>query len=72
MWDCSLRRCAAVFLVLEESSMIESADAWAERVRDLPEIPSQEEAEALVRKVYESAQNDLDDQRAQAEYEREE
>jgi hypothetical protein len=52
--------------------MSESTDAWVQRVRDLPEPPSQEEAEALVRKVYEAAQKDLDDQRAQAEYEREE
>jgi hypothetical protein len=52
--------------------MTESADAWVERARDLPEVRSQEETEALVRKVYESAQKDLDDQRAQAEYEREE
>jgi hypothetical protein len=68
----SLPRCEAVFLVLKVNGMNESADAWVERVRDLPELPSQEEAEALVRKVYESAQKDLDDQRAQAEYEREE
>ncbi|MEE4540436.1 hypothetical protein V2S66_00445 [Streptomyces sp. V4-01] len=52
--------------------MTESADAWVKRVRELPEPPSQEEAETMVRSMYESAQRDLDDQRAQAEYEREE
>ena len=52
--------------------MTEFADNWVERVRNLPEKPSQQEAEALIRDVYESAQKDLDDQRAQAEFEREE
>ena len=52
--------------------MKESADTWVERVRSLPAKPSREEAEALIHDVYESAQKDLDDQRAQAEFEREE
>ncbi|MBY8881063.1 hypothetical protein [Actinacidiphila acidipaludis] len=52
--------------------MTESADDWVERVRSLSEKASQQEAESLVRDVYESAQKELDAQRAEAEYEREE
>ena len=52
--------------------MTESADVWVERVRALTEQSSKQEAEDLVRDVYESAQKELDDQRAQAEFEREE
>jgi hypothetical protein len=52
--------------------MTESADAWVKRMRDLPESASQAETDALMRKMYDAAQKDLDDQRAQAEYEREE
>ncbi|SEO62653.1 hypothetical protein [Actinacidiphila rubida] len=49
-----------------------SARNWVERVQHLPDKPSQQEAEKLVREVYQSAQKELDDQRAQAEFEREE
>ncbi|WP_329459806.1 hypothetical protein [Streptomyces sp. NBC_01497] len=52
--------------------MRESTDDWAERVSNLPTKPSRKEATEIVREVYESAQKDLDDQRAQAEFEREE
>lgn len=52
--------------------MSEPAEAWVKQMRDLRESSSQDEADALARKMYDAAQKDLDDQRAQAEYEREE
>lgn len=52
--------------------MSESPDFWVERLKDLSREPSEEQAKAFVDELYSAAQEDLDTQRAQAEYEREE
>ncbi|WP_329140319.1 hypothetical protein OG552_35860 [Streptomyces sp. NBC_01476] len=53
--------------------MSEPSDAWAARLEEqLAEKSDKEEVEGFVRDLYESAQRDLDTQRAQAEFEREE
>ncbi|WP_405578102.1 hypothetical protein [Streptomyces sp. NBC_01190] len=52
--------------------MTEPAETWAKQLQDLTGDSDEKSAAEFVRDLYECAQNDLDDQRAQAEYEREE
>ncbi|MGQ4513744.1 hypothetical protein [Streptomyces sp. DW26H14] len=52
--------------------MADTTEIWVERLTKI-EGPSPEgEVEEVVHEVYETAQKDLDAQRAEAEYEREE
>ncbi|MFJ5274527.1 hypothetical protein [Streptomyces sp. NPDC088358] len=53
--------------------MTEPNDTWVNRLKDLTgDSPGEKKAEEFVHDLYTTAQNELDAQRAQAEYEREE
>lgn len=52
--------------------MTEPADVWVNRLKDLTGDSSGKQAEEFVHDLYAAAQKELDAQRAQAEYEREE
>ncbi|MFJ8010331.1 hypothetical protein [Streptomyces fagopyri] len=53
--------------------MTEPSDAtWVNRLKDLTGGESREKPEEFVHDLYTAAQNELDAQRAQAEFEREE
>ncbi|MFD8425521.1 hypothetical protein [Streptomyces sp. NPDC059466] len=52
--------------------MTEPPDRWVDRLKDLTGDSSGKKAEEFVHDLYTAAQNELDAQRAQAEYEREE
>ncbi|SCD74899.1 hypothetical protein GA0115240_122310 [Streptomyces sp. DvalAA-14] len=45
---------------------------WTDRMRDLTEDLNPETCDRFVRDLYEAAQNDLDEQRAKADFDREE
>lgn len=47
-------------------------EEWADRVQDLSGAPDSQAARRMVSDIYRSAQDELDAQRAQAEFEREE
>lgn len=52
--------------------MAETTEIWVERITKASGPSQEEEVEKIVHEVYETAQKDLDVQRAEAEYEREE
>jgi hypothetical protein len=52
--------------------MPESHDPWTERMKALVPAERAEDVGALVHEMYNAAQDELDAQRAQAEFEREE
>ncbi|WP_157856178.1 hypothetical protein [Actinacidiphila yeochonensis] len=52
--------------------MAETTEIWVERIKKLDDDSGETEVRELVHEVYETAQKDLDAQRAIAEFEREE
>ncbi|TXS71540.1 hypothetical protein EAO69_22385 [Streptomyces sp. me109] len=58
--------------VREEAAMTEPSEKWVDRLKELTGEPPGEKAEKFVHDLYTTAQKDLDAQRAQAEFEREE
>ncbi|HEY3479303.1 MAG TPA: hypothetical protein VGL02_10445 [Streptomyces sp.] len=52
--------------------MAETTEIWVERIRKAAGPAQEDEVKKVVHEVYETAQKDLDRQRADAEYEREE
>jgi hypothetical protein len=52
--------------------MAETTEIWVERITKASGPSQEEEVKQVVHEVYETAQKDLDAQRAAAEYEREE
>jgi TPP-dependent pyruvate/acetoin dehydrogenase alpha subunit len=55
-----------------EADMNEPADELVKRMQELSDESRAEQVKEVVRDVYAAAQKELDDQRAQAEFEREE
>lgn len=52
--------------------MSEPFDTWTDRLQDLGTDVDAEKAEGFVQELYRAAQVDLDQERAQADFEREE
>jgi hypothetical protein len=52
--------------------MSEPYDTWVERLQDVADKGDEERAKKFVRELYDTAQEDLDNERRQAEFEREE
>lgn len=52
--------------------MAETTEIWVERIKKASGPMQEDEVKKVVHEVYETAQKDLDSQRADAEYEREE
>jgi len=52
--------------------MPETTEVWVERIKKIDGDSGETEVRELVHEVYQTAQKDLDDQRADAEFEREE
>ncbi|MGW3667047.1 hypothetical protein [Streptomyces sp. NPDC005141] len=56
----------------ENTQTPNGVDEWADRVQDLSKTPDSQAAKKMVADIYRTAQDELDAQRAQAEFEREE
>ncbi|WP_406516223.1 hypothetical protein OH809_41780 [Streptomyces sp. NBC_00873] len=56
----------------KKSENLHDADEWADRIRDASSGSDAQAVRKLVSDIYRAAQDELDEKRAQAEYEREE
>ncbi|MGW3660484.1 hypothetical protein ACWD6R_34700 [Streptomyces sp. NPDC005151] len=56
----------------EKSKNLHDVDEWADRIRDASSGSDAHAVRKVVSDIYRAAQDELDEKRAQAEYEREE